>query len=505
MTRPWGWRRRAGAALALAGVLGGCGVTTYATRIEAWEDTLNTGKYERWRRHRLAAEDLALALRFPGFIVGLEKAPRAVLGVTGAAGCPRRELFPVEERWFRADPSDPGSALNAPLLRWAQHRLNDLRPHFVSHVVEFTHGRAVPNGRPAAEEAPFIDERMLYSVYDDRRDPARAYPFYRMGRDEGLARLRSAIAARFEAAHPPTHLLVLAVGWRMHQRESIESFNSLVGQMIRERPAERPFRPLVVGITWSSAWGVDSVAKLAYTAKANDADEIGATWGELLLRETLVPLKRRHGVPLVLVGHSLGARLLTRAAVGYPSPWRHAVDGAGRPLRRADDVDLVVSLEGAYSVRRFTTDGYEGSPYAGFRDHARKFVCVWSRHDSGSSVPTRALGLLGYPVGSEDALTITTDAAWQPRFSHFVVEAERPAGERWERVRAVQPASGDAAAFRADLANPATVAMVDASAIVRAERWGYRGGAHSDVFTPAMAALLWRCLEALTPARIERR
>ena len=76
-----------------------------------------------------------------------------------------------------------------------------------------------------------------------------------------------------------------------------------------------PFRPLFVGVTWPSEW---SAPLVSIANKMNDADELGMTWVSRVVRDVLVPLKRAHSIPLILAGHSLGARLMTRAVFGMP-------------------------------------------------------------------------------------------------------------------------------------------------------------------------------------------
>ncbi len=70
----------------------------------------------------------------------------------------------------------------------------------------------------------------------------------------------------------------------------------------------------------------------------------------------------------ILIGHSLGVRVLTRALFSsplVPTKLTNSTDDI-----KKSDVDLVIGLEGAFSVRRFIHDkGIEGYPYERFKDY----------------------------------------------------------------------------------------------------------------------------------------
>jgi Alpha/beta hydrolase family len=103
------------------------------------------------------------------------------------------------------------------------------------------------------------------------------------------------------------------------------------------------FRPLFVGIKWDSDWPRAGVLGVEdYWNKGSDADEIGLTWANLLNR-VLKEVRAEHGARIVAVGHSFGARLLSRAVHSAPL----IVAGPSEPI------DLFIRLQGAFPYRRF--------------------------------------------------------------------------------------------------------------------------------------------------------
>jgi hypothetical protein len=74
-------------------------------------------------------------------------------------------------------------------------------------------------------------------------------------------------------------------------------------------------------------------------------------WGNRILRDILIPLKKEKDIPLILIEHSLGARALTRALFSSPLVPTKLTDSHDK-----SDVDLMIGLEGAFSVRRFIHD-----------------------------------------------------------------------------------------------------------------------------------------------------
>jgi len=143
-----------------------------------------------------------------------------------------------------------------------------------------------------------------------------------------------------------THVLVLVMGWNTAQDEAIRNFNDMVGNLVeaaKEGPGspQTAFRPLLIGISWPSYWYHSLINGFSYLNKANDADELGISWINLLVnRELPRAMEKAHvKVPVVMIGHSFGARVVTRVAGASPrakSPERRRPCGSvlgGEPYR----------------------------------------------------------------------------------------------------------------------------------------------------------------------------
>lgn len=71
----------------------------------------------------------------------------------------------------------------------------------------------------------------------------------------------------------------------------------------------------------------------------------------------------------ILIGHSFGARVITRAIFsnGLIDPPKVNKESSETHQKNTCDVDLVIGLQGAFSINRFIPgEGEEGSPYRTF-------------------------------------------------------------------------------------------------------------------------------------------
>jgi hypothetical protein len=214
-----------------------------------------------------------------------------------------------------------------------------------------------------------------------------------------------------------THLIIIVMGWNTSQDEAIRNFNDIVGNMMdaaTEKPfsarfkdddeeQREPFRPLVLGVTWPSYWNKSKLDVFSYFDKADDADELGLTWLNVLVNRT-IPLvlaqaqKDANGDPepisklrVVLIGHSFGARAAMRAVFSGPVLDPPAVKMASAAVAASVPdpmIDLVVGLEGAVSVNRFMKDrSSEGAPYRDFAQIGTKIVLTASDKDEATNAP----------------------------------------------------------------------------------------------------------------------
>lgn len=258
-----------------------------------------------------------------------------------------------------------------------EERASDPKLVLPTHLVRL-------NGKsPAPQET-------ILNIYDGtwREDFATNRAFDRLWTE--ILRLRSSMSRDLARGHY-THIVLLSMGWNTQQDETILNARDIIRESRLAAKAEGiRFEPLVVTVSWHSFWDLGLLGKslgsfpgrFSLKDKGNDADEIAQTWIQHVLREVLVPLKHRYNVPLVMIGHSLGGRLVTTAAA---SGW--TVDAKSS----AADIDLVLALEGAFPVLRFT-EAHLGVPFAktnrskrlvfdNYNNGARAFVCTGSAKD----------------------------------------------------------------------------------------------------------------------------
>lgn len=182
-----------------------------------------------------------------------------------------------------------------------------------------------------------------------------------------------------------THILVMCMGWNNDQHDAVFRYNTLVENIGAARPGGR-FKPLVIGITWPSVWlsRTDSEALqqtghlLSYFNKSDDADELGIVYLNWLLHRAIPDAQPRRKVPVVAVGHSFGARAMSRAV--------HSRDYLISAHPEEEPVDLFVGLQAAVSVNRYLPGRslLRGSAYAEFPLERTLLVYTSSMHDKAN-------------------------------------------------------------------------------------------------------------------------
>lgn len=382
----------------------------------------------------------------PTFVVGLEKRPREQ--AQWNAGDYLQYLREADHTTHPdASPRDLGkqNKLTAGLF-------DDSKVMVVTHVVKTENGRI---------------SDYLYNTYDPEAPPKPVYSECKLHRKESgerqtvpagmdaLEGLEETVKKAFDGGGF-THALVVCMGWANDQQESMlrsrmitDNLKAAAAQAGEDGTAGE-FNPLVVTVTWPSQWWglADSGAKriaghlFSYTNKSNDADEVGILIVNRLINHHLaraVP----DTVPIVLIGHSLGARVLSRA---YYS--------AGLLKERDADQrrpDLLLSLQPAYSARRWMSrkrlfelgTSAEGAPYLVPGEH-RHFITS-SRHDKANPLAfwSRHLGGKGGIKSAKERPDIFTLARWdeerkelidfpEDTFAPVVIDAQaivRPRGE----------------------------------------------------------------------------
>ena len=422
--------------------------------------------------HRIAEVDRGLGLKYPGFLVGIEKGYRENID-------PNNTYDIVDQL-----KKDTTSEKN---YKRVKDILGDRKITFVSHIAQYRL-KSGTKEKPY-NGIPYIEENVLYNAYERDFISSNAYT----DSSTALDKIEEQIA-EIKDNEQYTHIFLYCMGWNTDQQESLRNYNSLLGLIIENYNGKKPFKPLFAGISWPSLWkwkffkytGIIS----SYFTKADDADEVGLIWGNKILREILIPLKKERNIPLILIGHSLGARVLTRALFSTPLVPTESTDDI-----RPQDVDLVIGLEGAFSVRRFIHDkGLEGYPYEKFEEYARKFVFTWSKYDSANSTPiiygTRYIGgKPGYKYTKK----------FENSFDHFTIKTDGVDNNYNINFDKVQ----DNVKWKQGFGDSSKISIVDASELIYYRSYFKGGNAHNDIYTPGIADFIWDCINNLQNSKAQ--
>jgi len=355
------------------------------------EKKLGTHGKSKQIYHEVVKDPLSIKLDYEGFLIGIEKSENSRIGAPEVLDASR----------FRFRDNSPGSEARRQLLERVS---DDGKTMFVSHLVAYDISQN--NGQP-------VQPRFIHNVYPTPDFPVKSDCGSILKADEyeqgweAMSLLRCEIERKRSAAHeeirPYTHLVIMSMGWNNDQKESVRRYNIITKQLIEaaREDGENDFRLLLVTLSWPSVWASESLSYIkkkvlhitSYGNKCDDADEIGFTIANKLVNDIALDIKHRaaaNGDPLkiVLIGHSMGARLMTRAV------FSRDLLTSGHP-QNGEKVELVMGLQGAFSINRFV-DGHllkfplnlfrkgEGYPYAGYADTAGKFIMSWSENDKAN-------------------------------------------------------------------------------------------------------------------------
>jgi len=277
-----------------------------------------------------------------------------------------------------------------------------------------------------------------------------------------------------------THIVIMSMGWNNDQVESVFRYNEIIKNISKAANDEKAFKPLVIGFTWPSVWMSISDSwltqkaghLLSYPTKANDADEIGYTWANLVINEKLPQaiknaqsngLKKGNTPKVVVLGHSFGARLLSRALFSK----RHLKSSNSESV-----VDMFFGLQGAFSINRFVPDtGLEGSPYKGYEKLGTSIILTSSTEDTANPIAAWITG--AKHAGGKHGLSVAKDEENVACFDNH----------KWKKDTVSVPLHGS------------KLMMIDASEIVINNKDGddpnYTYSGHNDVLDLDMGKLLW--------------
>lgn len=430
-------------------------------------------------------------LDFPAFLVGVEKATRRN---NGAPPLPELELGlrgwakTYINRVTFANIPFPGVEVRAERM-------------FVSHLIEFA--------RPVGGEGAYA-ATVRYSAYEKGDLPSARDAF-----DEGRARLlglRDPLEKAIERERP-SHLIVFTTGWNTEQKGTFEGMKGLHAALAKTA-GDRDFRPLMIGISWPSMSERlrEGLKQATYNVKSCDADEVGLVWASTLVNQVLVPLRddlqRRGRTPrkldVVVIGHSFGARVVTWTAFcGGLRP-----TGGGSKAEAAGP-DVVIGLQGAFSVARFVEgEGIEGSPYAE-RPAGTRFVYTCSEHDRAVETFNRLADSLNKLIHGLAAKLDPTGGLGEIRLEVPHIGGKTAFGLNNEGYRRVidhrTVADGAGNLDRAIPASNEKVLLINASSIIaepdKDPRLAPWVGAHGDIYNEGVGQLIWQVITSAPSSR----
>ena len=323
-------------------------------------------------------------LKFPAFVLGIEKASRKIIGCPPDRGLEvARAPRAVRDQIHRTFHETP---LASDCL-------------FVSHIAEF-----VPTSEPG-KFAPVL----RYDAYREA-NPPDAREVFISGRQATLAlsgRLTEIARQRAAAGRPISHLIVFATGWHTPQVRTLADMDELFESIKAAAAGDQTFSPLFFGISWPSfsdefaeslTRGAGTLAKVApaalelpahttaldrlladsgladrlgflgYPAISKDADEVGMVAVSTLVNQVLIPVREAQPAKprVIVIGHSFGARIASW--IPFTASLLPRIAGAAAPA----GPDLVIGLQGAFPGARFDTTIKHRRPYvegASFADH----------------------------------------------------------------------------------------------------------------------------------------
>lgn len=517
-----------------------CSTTDTQTVMEPYETELGVGTLNAKNFHTLLHFPSGTALHYPGYIVALEKSPQVIVG--GPKPYPQVS-FVRSGQYIRSEQPSAGDTSNV----ISRFQRNDSKAMFVSHIVQ---NRTYTNTAVPGKPYTSTDHCFVYNAY-------AAKPLALIKEDYDLAKISDwhacDIATNLDLVDAKTqqlydygkyalvslqtnltqdlkdgsytHVLVIIMGWNTSQQEAVRNFNDLTGNVIaaslepqskREnaevdrqvalappRITNAPFRPLVVGVTWPSYWSNTVGNALSYSNKAGDADEIGLSWLNKIINEVIPNSLAASGsqARVVTLGHSFGARAMTRAV--FSSPALVPIDNQFPDQTMiTSPVDLAVALQGAMSINRFVPElSSEGAPYRDFAQLKKtRLVYTAAANDSATGAP---YVLWTSPAGSISSYRKACDDPASPYSGIFECMTASdtsaiPSGT-FSLCKRGQPDCQAPATLDAALQK---VVYIDASnGITEFNSPGSGGHAHSDIYRLPMGRLLWTLIGEYAPAR----
>ncbi len=436
--------------------------------------------------HRVVEQDGGLGLKFPGFLIGIEKAYRKNKNI----------------KFNQVETTLKNEFVSTKAFKEAKRILKDPKITFISHVVEYSLNNES------------VKEDIFYNAYKKSYNPETVKEGAYLGGLKALNELKERIDNKVGNKADYSHIILCSMGWNTDQQEALRNYNSLISLMMEKNKVEGSFKPLFIGISWPSDYKIKYfwyilfifipfilpvafVLKygISYTIKANDADEVGILWVNKILQDILVPVKLKENIPLILMGHSFGARIITRAAFS-----RGLIDliqtlnintdkKVSNDPTQKNHIDLIIGLQGAFSVNRFIPEvSWEGAPYKDFCEYAKKCIFTWSEHDNANPAAFWSEHI-GGKCGYKRSIK------YKNIFDHFkinVKENTKSYNVNFDSIKKEDEKQSNG--WENSFKYSKKISIVDASDLIKNKPYGKGGNAHSDIYTPGIASFIWNCI-----------
>ena len=433
--------------------------------LQAPETALDTGGETTMLFHSVLYYPGAISLNFQGYIVGIEKSPVKIIA-------------PAEDILIGGRPLD---GLNQ---KDAYNEVVDKKILFISHIIKDIN-------------APFgIGNCFLYNAYVQPGDnetkqlvesckevgtptPIPPNHAYKMSWD-ALELLRKSIERRLRTGKY-THIIVIIMGWNTVQEEAIRSFNSIIKNIKKAaNNQDQTFNPLVVGVTWPSQWQSSWLGPLykalSFPVKAHDADELGLTWLGVLLHDTLPKalnnVKNCQEMPVVIIGHSFGARAATVAACVGPVIYKTPDEKI--KIKNMANYELI-SLQGAFFIRRLFGQHDRGIHFHDYCPTVSRLFLTSSKYDIAMDAM-----LLGPYAGNDKSYKKYCGKGGSEILSCL----------RADKYGDITDKFGNPVKF-SELKH---IVYINADHLIYQNAYLSGGGAHSDIFRPEHGVLMWQLI-----------
>ncbi len=344
----------------------------------------------------------------------------------------------------------------------------------LTHIISFS-----PDDKPK----PSYSECILFNAYGDIQNKRDITPCqnarissetdkfdYMKEAVDSINLLKNDIRLRIEKKRP-THIFLVSTGWNTAQGESIQNYNDLFTNLKKAaNKKNEKFEPLIVGITWHSYIANATQGTVDVGIAGNDADEVGVFWAGPVLHKVLEPLGAEYRIPVRLIGHSFGCRVVTQA-LSSKSLYENT-SNSSKPVS--------YGLQCAFSGNRFlsknTGKRSEDDSLENFSEVSEKQFYTTSDYDKAVQKPAE----IGIPyVGSKEFFKIAgEDSDFKKIITQSTIEIPNMYISKLD-------CKGD------------KITLINASKIIkdRAPGTGKGGGSHSDVWDAEAGDLIWNLLK----------